>query len=505
MIINELNLKNYGRFEDKRIELQEGINIIYGENESGKSTIHTFIQSIFFGMKRLRGRASKTDSYIRFAPWKNPVWYEGSVVFTCGNKRFRLERNFGKKAEDAVLYCETDGELLSVADGDLHMLLGNISESVYQNTVSVGQAKSRTEDGLYRELRDYLSDFQGAGDMQFVPEKALEILKEKRKMQEKKEQAILLEKQKEEEKLEFRLSYEKEEIAGLKVKITEAETEISRIFGEQEDERRKEKEPVKKERGIWLRLFFAVLVLCSTVSAVFEKISWLFPTTLLILAIVSEAVIRWRIQRLKKEIPEEESEIPECLNKLKAQKKVLLASLEERKTRVCNLQEELEEVSADNERVTEVRREIRAITAASDMIREISEKMQGQAGRILKEKMSEMIRSMTDGKYRQVLMDSDFNIRLDTGDRILELYQVSHGTQEQVYLALRMACQEILCEEEELPVIFDETFAMYDDKRLLQTLKWISKRRGQVILFSCNSREIEALQRGEMPYHLVRL
>ena len=38
------------------LELKEGINVIYGENESGKSTIHTFIRSMLFGMKRGRGR-----------------------------------------------------------------------------------------------------------------------------------------------------------------------------------------------------------------------------------------------------------------------------------------------------------------------------------------------------------------------------------------------------------------------------------------------------------------
>lgn len=56
MILNRLLLKNFGRFSGKEIRLEEGINIIYGANESGKSTIHTFIQGIFFGMKRMRER-----------------------------------------------------------------------------------------------------------------------------------------------------------------------------------------------------------------------------------------------------------------------------------------------------------------------------------------------------------------------------------------------------------------------------------------------------------------
>ena len=78
---------------------------------------------------------------------------------------------------------------MSVKDGDLDMLLGNILEVVYCNTVSVGQAKSTTQEGLYKELRDYLAEFQGSGDMSFDPEKAVEILKQKKKYQEKQQES----------------------------------------------------------------------------------------------------------------------------------------------------------------------------------------------------------------------------------------------------------------------------------------------------------------------------
>ena len=71
MIINKLNLKNFGRFQNEELILKQGINVIYGENESGKSTIHSFLQSMLFGMKRLRGRASRTDTYNKYAPWEH--------------------------------------------------------------------------------------------------------------------------------------------------------------------------------------------------------------------------------------------------------------------------------------------------------------------------------------------------------------------------------------------------------------------------------------------------
>ena len=57
MKITELILKNFGKFTNKQILLSDGINIIYGENESGKTTLHTFLKGMLFGMERKRGRA----------------------------------------------------------------------------------------------------------------------------------------------------------------------------------------------------------------------------------------------------------------------------------------------------------------------------------------------------------------------------------------------------------------------------------------------------------------
>lgn len=493
MIINELVLKNFGKFQNRKILLKEGINIIYGENESGKTTIHTFLQSIFFGMKRMRGKASRTDTYSRYTPWENPGWYEGAVTFTCGNKRFRLERNFGKPSEEAVLFCETDGELLSVADGDLEMLLGNISESVYRNTISVGQMKSRTEDGLLTELRDCLGDFQGFGEQKLNPEKALDILKEKRKIWEKKEKDVLLKKQKAAEELRYRIGYEKEETASLSGKIKELNA--GKIP--------KENVPAGENKNY---VFYVAALASVCVGIVFLITSRVFVGSGIILEGLAAAVLGIRVNRktAKKQSAEKALE-EKSVQKTAEQKKILETSLKEREVRIYNLTEELQELEADNRKILEIRQEIRAIETAGNMIKEVSGKMQGTAAKVLKDRMSRMFKSMTGGRYSRVMLDEELHVSLDDGERCLGLHQVSHGTVEQVYLALRMACGEILCQDEELPVILDETFAMYDDNRLLQTLKWLGRTKSQIILFSCNKREIEVLEKGNIEYHVIRL
>ena len=59
MKIQKLRLKHFGKFTDKDIQLREGINILYGENESGKSTLHSFIKGMLFGMERGRGEIGR--------------------------------------------------------------------------------------------------------------------------------------------------------------------------------------------------------------------------------------------------------------------------------------------------------------------------------------------------------------------------------------------------------------------------------------------------------------
>ena len=137
MKLKELNLKNFGKFHNQTIRLGEGLNLISGENESGKSTVHTFIRSMLFGMRKQRGRASRNDCYSRYEPWEEPVHYAGTLRFVSGGKDFRLTRNFYRNEVSEQLVCESDGECLSIEDGDLKMLLGGIGENIYDNTVSV--------------------------------------------------------------------------------------------------------------------------------------------------------------------------------------------------------------------------------------------------------------------------------------------------------------------------------------------------------------------------------
>ena len=177
MEIRELYLRNFGKFSGKKIVLKDGINLFYGENESGKTTIHTFIKSMLFGLERGRGRASVNDTFSIYEPWENPNYYSGTLRFESGGKNFLLERNFDKYSKSARLICEDDGEEFSLEHGDLEMILNGLDGSNYENT-SAGRVLfirdgevfhqiyrgNDTDEQLYQKISDTLTLLATGGD-----------------------------------------------------------------------------------------------------------------------------------------------------------------------------------------------------------------------------------------------------------------------------------------------------------------------------------------------------
>ena len=49
MKIDNIKINGFGKIKNKEIEFKDGINIVYGANEAGKSTILKFIMSMFYG------------------------------------------------------------------------------------------------------------------------------------------------------------------------------------------------------------------------------------------------------------------------------------------------------------------------------------------------------------------------------------------------------------------------------------------------------------------------
>ena len=200
MIIRELYLKSFGKFSDTKIGLEEEFHVFYGENEFGKSTLHAFIRSMLFGLTKGRGRAAKNDLFTKYEPWDQPSYYAGEMTFESGERRFVISRRFDRYGKHADLVCQTDGEILSVEQGDMDMLLDGMSEAAFENTISIGQTKAETSAELGAELRNYAANYYDSGNSEMDVERALVILKERRRTVGNRQKEIRQKKQEKREK-----------------------------------------------------------------------------------------------------------------------------------------------------------------------------------------------------------------------------------------------------------------------------------------------------------------
>ena len=87
------------------------------------------------------------------------------------------------------------------------MLLGGISENIYENTTRYLRVKARTGDALALELRNYMANYQGSNDGSLNVEEALTSLKKKRKELEQEIEQQQKAGEEEKQQLYSRLSY----------------------------------------------------------------------------------------------------------------------------------------------------------------------------------------------------------------------------------------------------------------------------------------------------------
>lgn len=188
MYIKELNILSFGKFKNKKITFNNGLNIIYGENEAGKSTMHKFIEAMFYGLyipnkkNRILGRA-----YYKYLPWNSDT-YKGILKYTYGKNTFRIERNFLKEKEEINIYNEQTGKDISKKikyNKNTRLLepgtdFFGMNHTVFSNTISVGQLSSKTDEELTKEVKDKIINLSKSKDESISIKNVLSALDKKK-------------------------------------------------------------------------------------------------------------------------------------------------------------------------------------------------------------------------------------------------------------------------------------------------------------------------------------
>ena len=114
MQLKNLQINGFGKIEDINVNLKNGINLIIGENESGKSTFTEFIKGIFYGISRNKNGKEYSD-YERFKPW-NDKNFSGKLVYTMDDNEFVVYRDFNRN--NAKIYDKNGTEVTALFNKD---------------------------------------------------------------------------------------------------------------------------------------------------------------------------------------------------------------------------------------------------------------------------------------------------------------------------------------------------------------------------------------------------
>lgn len=183
MMIKGLKIGRFGKLKDLKIHFHGGLNVIYGENEAGKTTLQSFIKAMFYGMNSSKKNLRENERK-RFLPWTGED-AEGELYFQDDDQReYFIKRRFGgkRKKDDAIVLDLISGEEASHIDASQPGLsFFGIGEEAFEKTIFIKQLHCRVERDKEDEIMKRLTNLQQTGDEDTSYYKAMGALQQVKK------------------------------------------------------------------------------------------------------------------------------------------------------------------------------------------------------------------------------------------------------------------------------------------------------------------------------------
>ncbi len=182
MKIEDIKINSFGTLQNKEINLNDKINIIYGKNESGKSTLITYIKTIFYGISRNKNGREISD-YDKYKPW-NSEEFSGKIKYILDNgEQFEIFRDFNKKTpkiynanmEDVTKQFNIDKK------GGSQFFLEQVGmdENIFTSTIMAEQQEVKLNEQKQNLLIQRIANIVGTGDSNMSYNKVRERLNKK--------------------------------------------------------------------------------------------------------------------------------------------------------------------------------------------------------------------------------------------------------------------------------------------------------------------------------------
>ena len=167
MKINKLKINSYGKLKEKEIDLKPGINIIYGKNEAGKSTLLNFIVDSVYGISKNKN-GKEYSNYERYMPWSGED-FSGRIEYELDNgNKYEVFRDFKKK--NPKIFNENKEDISK--EFNIDKTKGNeffyeqtkVDEELFLSTLVVGQQEVKLGNKEQSILVQKLANLVGTGE-----------------------------------------------------------------------------------------------------------------------------------------------------------------------------------------------------------------------------------------------------------------------------------------------------------------------------------------------------
>ena len=164
MKIKSLNIASFGGLKNVQLSFNNGFNVVYGNNENGKTTIMNFIKMMFYGTERGSAQLSK-NLRKKYTPWDNSAM-AGSIDFENDNRNYRIERSFGSSnSTDKITLIDLDLGTRETVSSDIGVKLFGLSCSAFERSIFIGQfGFPESNSSAEGEINSKLSNLSLTGD-----------------------------------------------------------------------------------------------------------------------------------------------------------------------------------------------------------------------------------------------------------------------------------------------------------------------------------------------------
>lgn len=523
MYISKLLLQAFGKFHNKEIDLRPGINLVYGSNEAGKTTVKEFILGMLYGIDKSRGLAARLDNYELRKPLDGQG-YSGVLYMCKDSNEYIVERNFDRNNKKVSVRNVNTGREYPLGETGLVGKLIDVEKNRYLDTLCIGQQGADTSSNLADAIHNYMINMAAGMTTEMDYEGAMEYLKQEKKKYNTKSLDEQLDKLSEE--FTAQKNYEIG-LVNVKYRLDKLEEEYnakSKVIEQKEDDNfdELEEETSKKITNIMVFMLAVLAVLTLVIVGVvvflpvaktLQIVLGILELVLVIFTIARCGIIRTRLRekQIERSIMIKQKQTDDKADALSFAKDYA-AKVTEIKTEETKIIEEKARIeehikSYDGIKLKRDRYaiEVKAIEQAMDTIRNLSEHIYDAFGKEFNDNVSTIVSHMTDGKYSKIKLDEKLHVTVREGDCFVGIEYLSKGTIEQIYLAVRLAAARLL-EVNDMPIIIDDIFGAYDETRLKKTLEYIEAfNTSQIIIFSADNHMGDMLEKLHKDYNYIEI